>query len=829
MTIPHAPDITEAIRLVTSGVHVNITGPRGSDLPSAVGEIARRLEERGGEVTTIEATAEMSSASFGALRLAVPDVFSDLRDPAAVIDRFCLSLRAPADQYLIIHNVDQLDPFSLRALSEALRRTPARVVSTLSSASARFPDALVEHAHAQVVVRSLSHFELEAWLNGMTDHPLEQELVTRLYLDSRGRPTFARISFLSGIREGKIVQREGFWTLGVAELWTSEISFTVASSLATVSPPLLECLRAIAIETAPAVAHVVERFSAETLTALEREGLLGIISAPGQETAVTVTPPVVARHLDQLGGRVLESLRPRPELIEAEIDEESVLSIELTRATARRAAAAHQQFDAHPCAPSLIDLVQALWAHGAPYDDVEPAFRGARERGSEEDELHIAVLHANWLSFGAGRFEEALALLDDISAVLPAPLRECAQVHRLAIDIHHNGVSDETREQLASMRGLDCETKAGRAARITSAMLHYLTGRARTAMDVLGDKPADPDLQALWIFTAGFALFTADRPAEAVALASRELAVGRERLDADLVFVSSFVLVTAHMFLGNWGQAQQLARTVRSIGRPNLYTIPVYRTTVGIQAIVFAEEGNRATAGGLIQQAERPGGSGPLVFAQPGMLNVVTLLADRDYDALSQVLSTIAEHATVTGSDYAASFLWAFAMGLDPALAARARTPEPGDELDAYDRLRSFVTIVAMDDLDRATVESRNYPQSTFAYLAGLALIRWGQRVSISDPERGARYSGLADELYLRLSIPPPEKVIEGPVPVLGLSPRELQIALLASRLTNREISERLAISERTVDHHISNSLRKSGARNRRELSALVARIHDEW
>ena len=55
------------------------------------------------------------------------------------------------------------------------------------------------------------------------------------------------------------------------------------------------------------------------------------------------------------------------------------------------------------------------------------------------------------------------------------------------------------------------------------------------------------------------------------------------------------------------------------------------------------------------------------------------------------------------------------------------------------------------------------------------------------------------------------------PVPGQGsLSDRELQIVeLVASRLTNQEISEKLEISKRTVDNHISNILTKTATGNR--------------
>ncbi|MCS6812097.1 MAG: LuxR C-terminal-related transcriptional regulator [Cyanobacteria bacterium] len=48
------------------------------------------------------------------------------------------------------------------------------------------------------------------------------------------------------------------------------------------------------------------------------------------------------------------------------------------------------------------------------------------------------------------------------------------------------------------------------------------------------------------------------------------------------------------------------------------------------------------------------------------------------------------------------------------------------------------------------------------------------------------------------------------------LSDRELEVVeLVAAGLTNQEISEKLAISKRTVDNHISNILTKTATDNR--------------
>ena len=58
------------------------------------------------------------------------------------------------------------------------------------------------------------------------------------------------------------------------------------------------------------------------------------------------------------------------------------------------------------------------------------------------------------------------------------------------------------------------------------------------------------------------------------------------------------------------------------------------------------------------------------------------------------------------------------------------------------------------------------------------------------------------------------------------MTSRELEVLrLIAGGLRNADVAERLVLSRRTVDHHVSAILRKLKARTRGEAAAAAARL----
>jgi DNA-binding CsgD family transcriptional regulator len=144
---------------------------------------------------------------------------------------------------------------------------------------------------------------------------------------------------------------------------------------------------------------------------------------------------------------------------------------------------------------------------------------------------------------------------------------------------------------------------------------------------------------------------------------------------------------------------------------------------------------------------------------------------------------------------------------LAPAPAAAARQACEAAEVLATERvrihagrarLRAGVAYAEADDRDRARDE-----------------LRAAAEIFTACGARGLRDHAIRGLRRLGVRVPVPRRPHRGEAPH-GLSPRELEVArLIAAGCTNPQIAERLVVSLRTVETHVSHILAKLGATSR--------------
>jgi DNA-binding CsgD family transcriptional regulator len=92
--------------------------------------------------------------------------------------------------------------------------------------------------------------------------------------------------------------------------------------------------------------------------------------------------------------------------------------------------------------------------------------------------------------------------------------------------------------------------------------------------------------------------------------------------------------------------------------------------------------------------------------------------------------------------------------------------------------------------------------------------------------ELRARVEAIAVRCRLSLDAPTAITLTTSTLDGLGLTPREAEVlALVTSGLTNRQIGERLFVSEKTASVHVSNLMRKMGATSRVDAAAMAQRL----
>jgi DNA-binding CsgD family transcriptional regulator len=335
-----------------------------------------------------------------------------------------------------------------------------------------------------------------------------------------------------------------------------------------------------------------------------------------------------------------------------------------------------------------------------------------------------------------------------------------------------------------------------------------------------------------------------------------------------LVTVAVMDLTLAELALAQFdrvGCLEAARRCVDASRRYRLATLPVaHLWLAGGHALADQEAEMEAAAA----RALEPDPDDPRILGDLwGRVRAVRSAVRTDHDRLRRDLDTMMDFARVaptTTSLFPNRILWALLHTIDDddhGAAARA-------ELAAATHLTAWPLFEAASELIAAVAQGRegDGPAATARFAAatermrpygvGIALVHYlrlhaaeaAVRDGWGDPATWAReaeaffsargYDRIARwsrSLLAKAGAPVPRRgrgdsVVPSELRALGITSRELDVLkLIAAGLSNRRIAERLVLSPKTVEHHVTSLFDRTGIRNRAALGdfARANRVGD--
>ncbi|WP_187365278.1 helix-turn-helix transcriptional regulator [Cellulosimicrobium cellulans] len=647
---------------------------------------------------------------------------------------------------------------------------------------------------------------------------LSPAVTARVHTDSGGLPGAAVAVLESSIAGGRLEQVDGLWVAAEPG----------ARAEGTVFEVEVDGLPAEARQSAEALAvsGPVPRGTAERLLTtaaldeLEDLGLVRTVRARGTD-AVLVHPPGLADHLeascppsrrDRLAALVGTGTTP---------DRTSgLLAHVLLRRHRETLSTAFRAWQVDRCVASAAAVLRLALAGPCPRGVVSAVLDGTDLAAGGDTFAAVAVAWygARW-ALAAGqppdqvvhRFEQALPG--------HAPMHGAVSSLAVLLRSEVGGVDPEAGRLL--LRRIAGDDDLSRTARVAYAAWSVLRGRHTDALDLLapGYDRWPELLRGSAELVRGLALFGDGQFEEGLAHARGVLDRAAADDDSSAYAAGSVVAalcsgaaldmeaVRQHMFdlLGSGASSHGLLLPVDRTARVLLASAALYteKPVVGAAAV------------GLIPRT--PGG-GALPFCSEAWASALRLYADGALDAAAQVLDVIAEDHRARGHVFAANTteMNRIVLRYDPARAAAfAETAERigGPLFPAY-----LTAKQAMHDEDPrrlVTVADR---------LRRLTAVGGAAR-AYADAASLFQLDGLPEEAALAWAEARALGGRVGAAPVLAprLSAREVQIVELVARgLSNTAIAEELFLSRRTVESHLRNIKRKTGAVDRTAIEGLA-------
>lgn len=860
MDIPESRKVqVDALRgAVSTGTSVSVIGLPGSGRSAVIQHARRELEDDGWTVTGIRGCGErpLDALVLGGF---VPPPGPTLTSVA--VDRLTAAVGGRRS-VLIIEDADDVDDASAAIIGAVVARHGTPVIASLRPPypGTRSVDRMFGgHESTAVWLPPLRFEGVHGLILEVLEGDVEPDVAARVYALSGGLPGLVQAIVTEARQAGNLTLGGGRWDARY-DLWTPALAVVVSRLLAGLCPSEVQVAHTLALLGPTGVSTVRRLAGWEALVALDERGLVRFVEADGQHM-VALFPPLLDEHLRRAGhsARGREALERIDDVLSRDDDPPMVADVRLTsggtpsdwfslesasvlgrllRDHARtRVLVSRDTWEQERSSRAAVSYLDALLAAGAQAHDIDGALRAARERedtDSRDGDEAIDAWEAGYRGLVRRDVAGAQVLLSQARSSSPpaTPLFDAIKRH-LSLVVHEGSIPElvppvgDPRETEVYLK-FDLPRHVTQTSRTTYGELQLTCGRGvdaqqtftKTSTLAVVPRVDSDSLTSLAMLSYG------DIDG-AVARSRRLLDTAEHTLDQSQIEPHGYVVALGLLFQGRLRSLGEHLTSLFALNSP----APLRPTTragiLTLGSLLSVLEGNLPTARSMAKQVESLGlRGGPYPLSRPGpSLALVEVAAGEAPGVVTAKpwgdIDTLVNHGFTFIATVDAT--WLAELAVDAHCAANVATksatcqgtllPQLGRYLDARAQGSAQTLLTVADDLHSDGL-------LLHAALARAHAVR-ALRVD------GDRSSAIREASRLQELVEVVNGELDPLIPWLSasrqLTSREREVArLIAAGHTNREVAQRLTVSERTVDNHLYRIFRKLGVSSRDQIGPLL-------
>lgn len=858
------------VELLRQGTSVELVGIRWSGRSEILSQVRSTLADLDYIILNVVGTA--SHSPLEALRVALPPAYrravAEEGGTAAAISDALARYLSSGDSVVMIDDADLLDSASWSALIQLHRLLRRPIVASTLRRALTDPDEhlLIKAAHpvVQIALEGLRLDVLHSLLDERVDGSLAPSVSARIHMDSAGIPGLA-VALLDGALAHGLIWRSGDqWVSGPA-LWSDDARGAYESVLYSYRPEIRDAVELLATTGTVEVTAAWALLGADLLEELEDNQLVRVTEVGADRRAmVAVHPPglgdyfrnqpatarrrrILSHATDRLAHEssrldtqtralLLERLRPAgvpqrsasPTPAPLQLADVPAVSRMFTEAFDVQVGVARARWQEEGDPGAAVRYLGLLMTGPSDPREIEDVIGRCSELfyGTSRDheaELTLRHFHSRWLlSRGADLSDVVRPLTEKIPTGFA--YAEALDTLARAVRWELEGVTPDDERVLAARAAA-----GGLGADIAGVLLaacHLVSGRIADCITVLDglDDELRPWLRVGVVLMRGLVLYTTGRVTELVDIAAAGAQRSISALDRIGFACHSYLGALGHLALGNLDEAQDALAILLTTGisAKTLYFSPD-RAVLVLMAVISTRAGHESAASGYREHAAQiAGASDGMVLSDLRWTEAFSVAVSGATEVAAEIFAEVTRDARRRGYGLAAdlAMLASLYIHYDPELAAQVA--------DQPQRLGGPMYAIFLEA--RAAAHAQD-PARVEAAARGLR----GEGMATE----ALKYFNLAAHLYRdhgdndraaacreaarELADTNVRRTRRDRTAML-LTPREREIVqLIAADMSNGDIAAKLVLSVRTVENHIRNIRRKTGASTRGEIVALAS------